>query len=64
MDDLWRLHERYITVCAKCGKEGLKRNMSTLLVKKDVYSPVRTLCHVCPRCMRQLLDELEVSMPD
>lgn len=62
--DLMRPHERYITLCAKCGREGLKKHMTTLLVRENAYRPVRTLCHLCPRCYPQLLDELEVSVPD
>lgn len=62
--ELWRPHERYIAICAKCGREGLKKNMSTILIKENSYRPVRTLCHLCSRCLPQLLDELEVSMPD
>ena len=60
--DLWRPHERYITHCAKCGIEGLKQNMTTLLVRESAGSPVRTLCHLSKRCFPALLDELEVSM--
>lgn len=60
--DLWRPHERYIAICAKCGKEGLKRNMTTLLVRDGVYGQVRTMCHLCRSCYLGLLDELEVSM--
>ena len=62
--ELWRPHERYIAICAKCGKEGLKRNMTSLYVKDGASSLVRILCHICPHCMPVLLDELEVSMPD
>lgn len=64
MDELWRGSEKLIASCAKCGREGLKRNMATILAKESGYRPVRTLCHLCPRCFPQLLDELEVSMPD
>lgn len=60
--DLWRPHERYITLCAKCGVEGLKQNMVTLLIRESSGSPVRTLCHLCKSCFPALLDELEVSM--
>lgn len=62
--ELWRPSERYIAICAKCGKEGLKRNMTALYVKEGSCGLMRVLCHLCPRCMPALLDELEVSMPD
>ena len=62
--DLWRPHERYITFCAKCSREGLKKNMVTILIRETAGSPVRTLCHICRDCLPQLLDQLEVSMPD
>ena len=62
--DLWRPHEKYIAICAKCGREGLKKNMVSLYVKDGSYSVMRILCHICRRCMPVLLDELEVSMPD
>lgn len=51
-------------ICAKCGKEGMKKNMTGLYVKTDTYAPPRILCHICGRCLPELLDELEVSMPD
>lgn len=51
-------------ICAKCGNEGLKRNMTGLYVKPDVYDPPKILCHICERCLPVLLDELEVSMPE
>ncbi len=51
-------------ICAKCGKEDMKKNMIGLYVKPDVYDPPRILCHLCTRCLPVLLDELEVSMPD
>ena len=62
--DLWRPSERYIAVCSKCGREGLKKNMTSLYVKDGAYAPIRILCHICPRCLPGLLDELEVSMPE
>lgn len=62
--DLWRPSERYIAVCAKCGREGLKKNMTSFYVKDGAYAPIRILCHICPRCLPGLLDELEVSMPE
>ena len=64
MDDLWKGMDKFADNCAKCGREGLKRNMPTLLARQSTYSPVRTLCHLCPTCFVELLDELEVSMPD
>lgn len=62
--DLWRPNEKYIAICAKCSKEGLKKNMTSLYVKDGSYAPMRILCHICPRCLPVLLDELEVSMPE
>lgn len=50
--------------CAKCGHEGMKRNMTGLYVKTSTYDPPRILCYLCDRCLPALLDELEVSMPD
>ena len=64
MDDLWRAHDRYIGQCAKCGREGLKRNMASLYIKQNSYSPVKILCHMCRECLVQTLDGLGVSMPD
>ena len=64
--DYWRyeIAPKYIASCAKCGRDGLKKKMYSLYVKKDSYSPVRILCHICPDCMPKLLDELEVTMPE
>lgn len=64
--DDWRsgISDKYIATCAKCGREGMKKRMNALYVKKDSYSPLRILCHICPDCMPVLLDDLEVSMPE
>lgn len=63
-DDLWQCSEKFIGQCAKCGREGLKRNMYTLSIRTPRnYAAPRTLCHICPSCLPALLDELEVSMP-
>ena len=64
IDELWRGSEKFIATCAKCSREGLKQNMVTIYAKENGRSSVRTLCHLCPSCFPQLLDELEVSMPD
>lgn len=64
MDDLWQVNGKYIGFCAKCKREGLKRNMKSLYIKDGSYGPVRIMCHLCPQCLLQLLDELEVSMPE
>ena len=50
-------------VCAKCGKEMLKRNMTALMVKESSYVNPALLCHVCQDCLPELLDLLDVSMP-
>lgn len=55
---------KYIGVCAKCEKEGLKKNMTTIMIKADGCSPVRTLCHLCPDCTASILDDLAVPMPE
>lgn len=64
IDEWHRPSERYIAICAKCGTEGTKRNMVALYVKDGSYSPLRVLCHICRRCMPEVLDDLEVSMPE
>lgn len=55
---------RYYATCAKCGREKLKKRMTAVYVKKDSYSPLRVLCHLCHDCMPSLLDQLGVPMPD
>ena len=63
-DAMWRWGtEKFIGICAKCGREKLKRNMATLLIRTGSMNP-RTLCHICHDCLPILLDDLEVSMPD
>lgn len=60
--ELLSINERFITNCAKCKREGLKRNMATLYIKENSYSPSKKLCHICPMCLPLLLDDLEVSL--
>ena len=52
-----------IGVCAKCGRQKLKKSMATLYVKEWPFNP-QTLCHVCEDCLPGLLDFLDVSMPE
>lgn len=54
---------KFFAVCPRCGREGRKKDMITLLARQGSYDMPRTLCHMCQGCMTQLLDELEVSMP-
>lgn len=61
---MFRQAERYYGICAKCGKEQMKKHMVSLYVKNGSYSQVRILCHICKNCLPVLLDELEVSMPE
>ena len=64
-DELWKGCDKFIGVCAKCSREGYKRNMHTIYIREPKkYSSPKTLCHICPRCLPALLDELEVSMPE
>lgn len=64
MEDIWRPHECLIAHCVKCGREGLKRNMSALYIKDRYTQTPKRLCHLCYDCLPQLLDDLEVSMPE
>lgn len=63
-ESLWRGYEKHVGICAKCGREGLKRNMATLMIRANGRCNPRTVAHLCPDCLPILLDELEVSMPD
>ena len=63
-DELYDISPKLLTVCAKCGREGMKKRMFALYIKRGGYATMRVLCHICPNCMPALLDELEVSMPD
>lgn len=51
-------------ICAGCGGAGRKRDMPAIMIRANSYKPIRTLCHLCERCLLKLLDELEVEMPD
>lgn len=63
--DLWEFSGKYVGCCAMCGREGLKRNMYTLSIRKPrSYSAPRTLCHVCPACIPALLKGLDASVPE
>lgn len=55
---------RYYANCAKCGREQDKKRMINVYVKDGSYAPIRILCHICRDCMPELLDELEVAMPE
>lgn len=62
-DPLWRVDPKYIAPCAKCGRDGLKRNMVALYIKKGAYSNLKIMCHFCPDCMVRFADELAVEIP-
>lgn len=63
MDELWRPNERFIAICAGCSREGLKRNMHAIYIKAKGDMQVKVLCHICDRCLPQLMDKMEISMP-
>lgn len=54
---------KWVGHCAKCGRDGLKKNMVTLSVRDGGKAQQRVLCNLCPNCMAALLDELGVGMP-
>ena len=56
----WRPSEKYITICARCGKEILKRNAPALYVKKSSYAPLRVLLHFCETCYYNFLEDYEI----
>ena len=64
MRDLFEgIPEKWVGYCAKCGREGLKKNMVTLSVRDGGSAPQRVLCNLCPECMAWVLDSLGVAMP-
>ena len=52
----WRPDNRYITRCARCGAEVLKRNAVALYTLKRGQS-MRLLMHLCPTCYANHLDD-------
>lgn len=63
-DGLWAIDEKYVAECARCGKEGLKRNMAAMYVKRDSYSRLKIMCHFCQNCLVSLADEMGVEVPN
>ena len=61
-DALCTPDKKYIGYCARCGRRGLKRNMTALYTKVG-RDPVRVLCHLCRDCLPGTLEHLGVSMP-
>ena len=57
----WRPNERYIAVCAKCGRELLKKNMAQIYVKEGSVSTIKILCHFCVNCYAAFLDDVGIS---
>lgn len=51
--------ERYFTACACCGKEMLKKQMVTILVKRG-YSNPKTITHLCEDCYSAFCDRYEI----
>lgn len=45
-----------------CGREDLKRGMVALYAKRT-NSTMRKMCDVCDRCIPELMDRLETSLP-
>ena len=52
--------EKYIAPCAGCGKEMLKKNMVTVLVKRR-YSNPKIITHLCEECYSRLCDDYEIE---
>ena len=57
------LGERYIAACTRCGEIGLKRHMKALHIRVDNSGTMRLLCHVCEKCMPEVLGYLGAGKP-
>ena len=62
--DDFRPDEKYIGVCARCGREALKKRMISVYLKNGSYGQVRIACHLCQQCAPDVMDYLAISMPD
>lgn len=54
-DCVCSLDERYIALCAGCGKEMLKRRMIAVMARRGSRVP-RTVAHFCEDCYAGLCD--------
>lgn len=61
MPSPFRPPEYQVAFCADCGKEDLKRNMQTLLIKEPYTGHPKVLCHLCNGCFRELVRGLEIN---
>ena len=52
----WRPAERYITTCARCNAEILKKNAVTLYRTRKGQK-MSVLMHLCSRCYYNFLDD-------
>jgi hypothetical protein len=67
MKEDWQTAEskvEWYATCPVCGREGMKKKMFTLHIRKGTYNRMRVLCHVCPDCMQKVLDGLKAEMPE
>lgn len=58
---IWRPNGRYISCCSRCGREGLKRNMAGLYVKRSSCENVKILVYICRECYAAFLEEMGIS---
>ena len=56
---------RYYSNCVKCGRESRIKYMASIYIRPPAYGgAAKILCHICPDCLPEFLDELEVAMPE
>ena len=58
--DEWRPNERYITHCARCGAEILKRNAVAIYRLRRCGS-MALLMHFCSNCYNNFLDDYGIG---
>lgn len=56
----WRPAERFITTCARCGSEVLKKN-AVALYRLRKGTTMSVLLYFCNRCYYNFLDDYGIS---
>ena len=57
-------HQHHRAMCNKCGQLGQKRDFTVLYYRAPTYSSHRILARLCPDCLKELADELDVCISE
>lgn len=62
--DRWYAAHKHTSMCYMCDKQAEKKDLIVLYYRAPTYNSHRVLARLCPDCLKELADELDVTLPE